>query len=131
MRAVLALSIALGYCAGIWVILSLPVANLQQVLAAVAWSLAIAARWRLISNAHKRWRRIRIKCDGTVTLQDSHGLWRPASLAKNCIVLSKFAWLNLTAVNGGGCYELMRGDSRESEQWRHLQVIWRHMGRDT
>ena len=131
MRAVLALSMAMGYCAGVWVIYSLPVANLQQVLAAVAWSLAIAAKWRLITIAHKRWRRIRIECDGTATLQDSQGLWWPAFVSRNCIVLSKFAWLNLTVADGGRCYELMRGDSRESEQWRHLQVIWRHMGRGT
>ena len=131
MRSVLALSTASAYSAGLGVIFSLPVANLQQVLAALAWSVAIAARWRLISNAHKRWRCIRIKYDGTATVQDSHGLWRPAELAKNCVVLSKFAWLNLTVADGGRCYELVRGDSRESEQWRHLQVIWRHMGRDT
>jgi len=38
------------------------------------------------------------------------------------------AWLVLASPDGRRWLALLQGDSRESEQWRRLQVIWRHMG---
>ena len=94
--------------------------------------LPLWVQWRLISSAHKRYRSVRIHSDGTAQLLDNSGEWHSATLCKECIVLSTFAWLKLKPAQGGTYCELMRGgargNSRENQQWRRLQVIWRHLG---
>jgi hypothetical protein len=132
MRRVLAASALLAYLLGIVTICSLPVDGRLMALGALVWSLQGGIQWRLISSAHKRYRSVRIHSDGTAQLLDNSGEWHSATLCKECIVLSTFAWLKLKPAQGGTYCELMRGgargNSRENQQWRRLQVIWRHLG---
>jgi hypothetical protein len=101
-------------------------------LGATVWTLQGSIQWRLISSAHKRFRGLRIHCDGVAELLDNGGVWHAAIICKECIVLSTFAWLKLRPVGGGTYFELVRGNARgnssENKQWRRLQVIWRHLG---
>ena len=132
MRRVLAAAALLAYLLGLVTICSLPIDARLAALAAAIWSLLLAAQWFLISSAHKRFHCLRIHYDGTAQLLGHRGEWQPATICKECIVLSNFAWLKLKAAQGGTYCELVRGDARgntrENEQWRHLQVIWRHLG---
>lgn len=128
LRRVLAASALIGYLLGIATIGSLPVGGRLGVLGAVVWSLLGAAQWFLISSAHTRFQKVRIYCDGTAELLDKDGEWHPATISKECIVLPTFAWLKLKPERGGTYCELVRGKSRRNEQWRRLQVIWRHLG---
>ncbi len=128
MRRALAASALLAYLLGLVTIFSLPIDARLGGLGAILWSLLGAAQWLLISSAHKRFRRLRIHSDGAAELLDEFGEWQPATVCKECIVLSNLAWLKLKPAKGGAYCELMRGDSRRNEQWRRLQVIWRHLG---
>jgi hypothetical protein len=132
MRRVLAASALLAYGLGIVTICSLSIDVRLGALGATVWSLQGGIQWHLISSAHKRFRGLRIHCDGMAELLDNGGAWQPAIICKECIVLSRFAWLKLKPAQGGTYYELVRGRARgtslENKQWRRLQVIWRHLG---
>ncbi len=54
--------------------------------------------------------------------------WQTAAIGNGCVVMRKLAWLRLKPATGARYHELLRRNSLESEQWRRLQVIWRHLG---
>jgi hypothetical protein len=128
MRRALGVSAFLIYAVGTWTILILPVADGLQMLGVTVWTLLMAVDYCIHSLSQRRCRRIRVYSDGSASVQDSAGVWQPTVLSQDCIVLPKYAWLKLTSADGTRYYELLRGSCRESEQWRRLQVIWRHMG---
>ena len=132
MRRVLAASALLAYLLGIVTICSLPIDGRLEALGAAVWSLQAGIQWHLISSAHKRFQRVRIHCDGAAELLDKSGVWHAAIICNECIVLPTFAWLKLKPAQGGTYCELLRGSARgislQNQQWRRLQVIWRHLG---
>ena len=113
---------------GLLVILSLPISNFLRAAAGLICTLVTGVELALISSAHKQYTCIRIYSDGAVEIRDRDGVWQIATIASGSIVLQKLAWFRLKPANGGRYYELVRGNSRESKQWRRLQVIWRHLG---
>ena len=113
---------------GLLAIFSLPISDFLRASAGLVCLLVTGVELALISCAHKQYTRIRIHSDGAVELRDRDGDWQIATIANGSIVLQKMAWFRLKPANGGRYYELVRGNSRESEQWRRLQVIWRHLG---
>lgn len=128
MRRALAASALLAYLLGLVTIFSLPIDNRLGALGAAVWSIQAGIQWHLISSAHKRFRGLRIHCDGAAELLDKDGEWHSAIICKECIVLSTFAWLKLKPAQGRTYFELVRGNSLKNKQWRRLQVIWRHLG---
>jgi hypothetical protein len=128
LRRLLACACLLSYLLGMLMIFSLPIGQIISALGAALWTLLAVTEWLLISSAHKRTQRIRIHCDGAAELLDQHGEWQAATICRECIVLSTLAWLKLKPQRGGRYFELVRGDRRKNEQWRRLQVIWRHLG---
>ncbi len=128
MRRVLAVSAALAYLLGIATIFNLAIDARLAALGALIWSLHGGAQWFLIASAHKRFQRLRIHSDGTAELLGAGGDWHRATICKDCIVLPGIAWLKLALAKGGSYCELVRRESCGNEQWRHLQVIWRHLG---
>lgn len=73
-------------------------------------------------------REIRLASDGSALLRDEDGRWVVASLRSGSLVLPRLAWLRLRTVSGVLVTELVCGDSRTGQDWRRLQVIWRHIG---
>jgi hypothetical protein len=71
---------------------------------------------------------IRIRPGGDIELQSADQEWEAGVLQSGSIVLPSFAWLRVQTVSGLQCAEFLRGDARESADWRRLQVIWRHIG---
>lgn len=126
LRRALFLSAVLIYVVGTWTIFILPVADNLQVLGAAGWALLVAVECGLLALSQLRCRKIRIYCDGSAQLQNANGAWQLAQLSHDCVVLPYLAWLKLTAADGRRCFEPLRGNSRKSQQWRRLQVIWRH-----
>jgi hypothetical protein len=114
---------------GVVPILSLPFGEFWCAAAASLWCAIVSAQLGFISSAHKRFSRIRIGSDGECQLCDQNGDWQKAKMRGGCVVLPRLAWLRLQPCKGHCYYALIRGDSRESKQWRRLQVIWRHLGR--
>jgi hypothetical protein len=113
---------------GIVTIAHLPTGDLLRVAGVLAWCCVAGYEIVDISSSHKRYSRLRVFADGDVKLRTRDGQWQTAALHRGCIVLSTLAWLNLRLADGGRYRALLRGDALESEQWRRLQVIWRHLG---
>ncbi len=128
MRRIVVASSWVAILTGLIVIISLPIDGWLRAAGASIWLISMGAELRVISSAHKRFRRIRMHSDGQVELQDNEGHWQAATIANGCVVTQKLAWLRLKPATGARYHELLRRNSRESEQWRRLQVIWRHLG---
>ena len=130
-RIVLAISVVLAL-SGIPLILILPVAPLLRVVAVLGW---LASTVREISRLRRAWNAsqgMRFFTDGTVFVHLPGQVWHPARLISGGFLLRKTAWIRLEVVLPDGSRailgELLRGDCRESHDWRRLQVIWRHIG---
>jgi hypothetical protein len=59
---------------------------------------------------------------------DRERRWRPVRLLPGSVVLPRLAWIRFETECGIRAAELLRGNCRESDNWRRLQVIWRHVG---
>jgi hypothetical protein len=99
-----------------------------RIAVALGWCFRAGREIADISTSHKRYSRLRVFADGSVELCAADGEWQAAAIGRGCVVLPTVAWLNLPLSGGGRYRALLRGDARESKQWRRLQVIWRHLG---
>lgn len=129
MRRLLAAMALTGYLLGLVIVVLWQPGAKIAVLAGLAWSVLTLVEWLLIASGHKRFSRIRVDAQGAVALLDRKGQWQKASLSADSVVLAKLAWLGLKPAGRPRYFELLRGNSRENEQWRRLQLIWRHVGR--
>lgn len=71
---------------------------------------------------------IRIDSSGAVTIFNSDQEGTPATLQTGSVLLRNLGWLRLQSTDGQYFLELVRGNARQSQDWRRLQVIWRHIG---
>jgi len=113
---------------GFVLILMLPVHTLVLLLGSAAWLLVSAYELREIRRGFARCRRLRVTADGGILLLDSSGDWQPGRLLPGSILLRRIGWLRVTDSKGLINVELLRGNCRESHDWRRFQVIWRHIG---
>lgn len=126
-RLVLASAVLL-YFLGLLLILELHLAGYYKVLIAVTWLALSAYEWFSIRSAYARKGILRIDAEGCIEWRDDDDSRREISLRPGSVVLSRLAWLRLTTADGLRYAELLRGDARESDDWRRFQVIWRHVG---
>jgi len=113
---------------GLGMILTLSVPLCWRVAAALVWAVINTRQLQLITRGHKRCRRIRIASGGTATMQAPDGRWFSATILHGSVVLRRIAWLRFAAEDGQHFAELMRRKYAGNEEWRRLQVIWRHLG---
>ena len=71
---------------------------------------------------------VRLSSGGEIAVLNNDQEWLPVTLQTGSVVLQNLAWLRLQADSGDNFVELLRGNARQSHQWRRLQVIWRHIG---
>ena len=117
------------FCAaGIWTVSNLAISAELRWLGGAGWVFAVLARSGIVLASQLRYPTVKIHADGSALLKDAHGDWYPATMSSNCLVLANFAWLDLEMADKTRYSGLVRGKSRESQQWRRLQVIWRHIG---
>ena len=128
LRRIVLASGALLTGVGILVISTLPVAPYWRWLGAGSWCFIGLRGVLAIASGYKRYRRIRIDSAGSVDLQDPGGDWMAVEIQAGSVVLQSVAWLRFRLPDGSGCGELLRGDTREDEQWRRFQLVWRHLG---
>ncbi|MGB5628993.1 MAG: hypothetical protein WBM57_06475 [Woeseiaceae bacterium] len=123
------LALALG---GLLLILILPVPLEIRVVGSIGW-LAVAAselaRARLAWNSCHA---MRFFADGTIDVLIPGQIWQPAHLLSGGVLLRQLGWIRLGVTLSTGhklvLGEFLRGNGRESADWRRLQVIWRHIG---
>lgn len=109
-------------------ILTLSVGVLPRFAAAVGCLALGRHELRRLRRGFRHCREIRLANDGSALLLDGDGSWVAASLRPGSLVLPRLAWLRLRTVRGLQVTELIYGDSRTGQDWRRLQVIWRHFG---
>lgn len=126
-RVVLATG-ALLFLAGLALVPFVAVSPALQAVLAVAWVGLCGREWWLLRRAYASAGVLRIAAGGRVERQRCDGTWEPARLCAGSVVLPRIAWLRIVARSGLTYAELVRPKRDGSEDWRRLQVIWRHIG---
>jgi hypothetical protein len=128
LRIIVLTSGRLLIAAGIVLILTLNLDTAIRTASCFVWF--IAGRYELIRIEHgfDSCNAIRLSSDGEIAVLNNDQEWLQVTLQTGSIVLKNYAWLRFRATNGDNFVELMRGNARQSEEWRRLQVIWRHIG---
>lgn len=128
LRIVVLTSGRLLIAAGLVVILTLPLDVAIRGIVCACWAATGRFELQRLQRGFMSCIEIRVGVGGEVFLLNDHGQWLPGTLLTGSIVLRKFGWLRLQSADGLRFAELVRGDARESQNWRRLQVIWRHIG---
>lgn len=81
-----------------------------------------------LRHGHSNCLEIRLTASGEALILNQEQEWSSARLETGSVLLRNFAWLRLRGADGRLYSELFRGNSRESQDWRRLQLIWRHIG---
>jgi len=113
---------------GVLLILLLPLHPVARVVGSGAW---LYASWWEIATLVRGFTccgRLQMAVGGLLTYLDRNGHWCGARLLPGSAVLPRLAWIRYETEGGHRSAELLRGNCRESGDWRRLQVIWRHIG---
>ncbi|NNF39844.1 MAG: hypothetical protein HKN64_00600 [Woeseiaceae bacterium] len=113
---------------GIFLVASMPIHWLARLLLAVAWTVFCAVEWRRVRRGFSACQRLCLMADGTAMRQDPDGHWDAVRVLSGSIILRHAGWLVLELADGHRAVQPVRGHCRESNDWRRLQVIWRHVG---
>jgi len=120
-----------GACAclgGVAAIVAMPLDVVGKWLGVIAWLLVGGNELRLTVSRYRDCRRLRIEPGGSIEVGGRDGSWRAATLCPGSLVLRRWAWLRFDAGEGRRHQELFRRRAAKTEDWRRLQVIWRHLG---
>ena len=113
---------------GVALILQLPAEPFWLATGAMVWAGSVFRQNQKLRRAWQEYSQICVYPDGRVELIDVTGERADARLEDGSILIRRCAWLRLSTA-GRGCFaELLQGDSRRCNNWRRLQVIWRHVG---
>ena len=126
-RTVLLFGIGL-YAVGVVLILTAPLHLAAKILGSSGWLFLSLREFLRLRRGFSRCCRLRVTVGGGLSLLDSGGNWQTARLLPGSVVLRRVAWIRCKTEQGYHCAELARGNCRESEDWRRLQIIWRHIG---
>jgi hypothetical protein len=116
------------YGSGAVLILRLPLPPMALLLGSVAWLTLSVWELRRFGQITGRCRRLRVAADSGFQLLDANGAWQSGRLLPGSLLLRHFGWIRVAHGGGQVSAQLFRGHCRESEDWRRLQVIWRHIG---
>ena len=114
--------------AGLVLALLLAVATPLKAAVAITWILLCGDQWLALWRGYATGGTLRIAAGGRAERQRRDGTWEPVSLCAGSIVLPRIAWLRVAPRGGRPYAELVCAANRGSEDWRRLQVIWRHIG---
>jgi hypothetical protein len=113
---------------GAALIFTLPLHRAVLFGASVGWLLLCAREVVNASRGFSHCVRLRISAGGEILMLDPDGVWQRARLLSGSVVLRRVGWILFEANDGRRFAELLRGRCRENDEWRRLQVIWRHIG---
>jgi hypothetical protein len=114
--------------AGNILIVSLPLAISVRVFGMVLWTVSTLRELVFLRRAWAGCIALKFVANGEVELLGPDREWRPAQLCTGSILLRSIGWLRVKTAAGQVFAELVRADRQQSRDWRHLQVIWRHVG---
>jgi hypothetical protein len=113
---------------GLAIIVSLPFATAWRALVAAFWMAVGMRDLFLIVAGYRHCSRMRLEHNGVLLVYDPERCCAAATLSAGSIVLRDIAWLRFRAEDGRRHAELLRSKTVQREDWRRLQVIWRHLG---
>jgi hypothetical protein len=114
--------------AGVAAVFTLPVPLMQRGAAAALWSAGCGCSiWRLV-GAWGTYVALRISPDGIVRLRQADSEWQDAVLLPGSVLLRDWGWIRLRPRGGPAFAEPLCGTRQNRQDWRRLQVIWRHVG---
>ena len=122
------LSGALLFVAGLAFVPLLAVPPGLKTVLAITWAVLCGYEWLAFRRGYAASRALRIAAGGHVERQCRDGSWQSVRLCAGSVVLSRFAWLRVAPPGAGAYSEALSAARHESEDWRRLQVIWRHIG---
>ena len=114
--------------AGLVLILTLDVDTTIRGAGCLVWFVAGRFELARIERGFESCIAIRMSSEGEITVLNNDQEWLSGTLQTGSVVLRNFAWLRLQTADGENLIELLRGNARQSQNWRRLQVIWRHIG---
>jgi len=114
--------------AGLTVILVLAIDVPLRALVFLIWASSGWFELRRLQLGFDTCHGIRIDSNGGIMILDTDHEWVPGTLQTGSVLLRRLGWLRLQSSSGQLFLELIRGDARQSQDWRRLQVIWRHIG---
>ncbi len=110
---------------GLVLLIRLPVSASLRLALGVLWLIGSIRELGRHARGTRRIKTIRLQA-GEAAVIDRQGRQAPVQIMSGSIVLPRLAWLRLKFADGLIYGELLRGDSTSCEQWRHLQILWRH-----
>ena len=128
LRIVVSTSGRLLIAAGLALILVFAIDVALRAVGCLVWVAVGRFELRRLEQGFDACRSIRIDSSGEIAILNSDGIWAPARLLTGSVLLRKLGWVRLQDHRGQIFLELIRGDARQSQDWRRLQVIWRHIG---
>lgn len=128
LRRLVLLSGVLLFLAGLAFLPLLAVSAPLKGLLAAGWTGLCGFEWLSLRQGYAAGGALRIAAGGQVERQSPEGGWEPAQLCAGSVVLARIAWLRIATPRGRPYAELVSARGHASEDWRRLQVIWRHIG---
>ena len=128
LRKIVLLAGGLLGVAGCLLIVTLPLSTALRVLGVISWSLFTLRELLDLRGAWAGCIGLKFVANGEVGILDSDHEWHPVQLVSGSILLQSMGWLRLKTTGGNVFAELVRAEHQPSREWRHLQVIWRHIG---
>ena len=119
---------ALSFLGGLAFLPLLAVSGPVKALLAAGWSALCGFQWLGLRQGYAASGVLRVAAGGLVERQSPDGSWQPARLCAGSVVLARIAWLRIDGPGLRPYAELVGARSQPSEDWRRLQVIWRHIG---
>ena len=113
---------------GVILIWQLPQPLWMLLSGTVAWLAMYAWQIRRLRYGWRACRAIRALPGPTFEVQNRNGDWLPAELKSGSFVIGFVAWLRLSTNDSEEIVELLLRSRRRCNNWRRLQVIWRHIG---
>jgi hypothetical protein len=127
-RIVVLTSGRLLIAAGVTLILVLAIDVPLRALGCLIWVAIGCFELRRLQLGFDSCNGIRIDPNGEIAILNNDQEWVPGTLQTGSVLLRQLGWLRLQSSSGQIFLELIRGDARQSQDWRRLQVIWRHIG---
>ena len=128
LRIVVLTSGRLLIAAGLALILILAIDAAWRAVGCLIWLALGRFELQQLQRGFESCNAVRIDSNGEIAILNGDQEWVAGTLQTGSVLLRKLGWLRLQSQSGQIILELFRGDARQSEDWRRLQVIWRHIG---
>ena len=108
-------------------LLLLPAGIVAQAAAIMAWLLVSLRELVGLRRVYRGCSGYRVFDNGEIEVFGDTGARRFGRVLPGTVVMPGWAWLRLQTADGRTWGELVAGKTRESQQWRRFQVIFRHL----